>query len=1080
MLRMLLMVLATAFLTYQPYPAIAIDLPSGFEDNEVFPSLAEPSAVEFAPDGRMFIAERVQGRLRVAIQDSAGAWSLEPTPFYTFDIPADANGTPVRHRSSGLRDFAFDPDFANNGYIYAYYMKNQPRQNRVVRITASPANPNLALANSEVLLLDLPSNSTEASGSHVGGAVEFGSDGKLYVSTGDGWNGGNPVQSLSTYTGKVFRINTDGSIPSDNPFFNQASGNYRAIYALGFRNPFTMARHPTSGDLYVNDVVGSGKADLFRLAPGLNAGYPSTSSIGVQTNEWADAGSQSGYVVAGGDWCPSTAAFPAAYQGRYFLAFWGSNSSPSGMIQTLQSESNTTVAPFANDVFALSTGCGGSLTVKPAIIRFGPDGRLYYVLTHYETPCGALRCIRWLGAAPLAAPGIAPAAGWYPTPTTVTLTLAGPGEIRYTTNGSDPTMSSTLYVGPFTIAQNTLLKARGFSTTGTSGPIATAQYVIGARIPDPVANPATGLSYAYYEGTWTALPDLAAMTPLAMGWVDQFDLSVRQRDDDFAIRFTGYVEVPTDGAYTFDLDSDDGSRLWIGNTLVVDNDHTGSFQVASGTIGLAAGLHSIAVSYFDHSGPQGLSISYAGPGIANTSIPASALFRDANQPPTADAGPDLMVLTNRLVELDGTQSSDPETSTQALTWNWTQLGGPAVTLQQTSDLVARFTPSLAGNYTFQLEVSDGEFMDTDSVVVSVVDPPSGLIRYWRLDEGSGGVIIDDVTGQPGTLVGPAWQNNGMGAALSFDGSNDRVDIGPITTVGGSGFSVACWFRADDFGQSDGRLISRATTVDALDHIFMLSTVSETALRFRLRAGGLTTTLASSTGVISAGIWHHVVGTYDGANMVLYRDGQEIASTAKTGAVDTDPAVPVALGNQPAGAGSRPFDGLIDEVRIYDRGLSASEVAALAGCSPGSADCNANGISDACDIASDPSIDCDQNGLPDECDIASDPDADANGNGILDLCEPEQFVRGDIFVDGTLNLADYVTLLNYLFTTAVTSISCEVAADVDGNGVLNLVDVVYIGYYLFANGAPPVAPFPNCGLNPTGVPDLGCSSYPACP
>ncbi|MGE3165422.1 MAG: PQQ-dependent sugar dehydrogenase [Planctomycetota bacterium] len=1236
--------------------ALAIDVPTGFEDTEVFSSLAEPSALEFAPDGRMFIAERIQGRLRVATQDpTSGSWTLEPTPFYTFDIPADASGNPIRYASSGLMDFAFDPNFATNGYVYVYYMKNQPRQNRLVRITASTTNPNVAVANSELLLMELPANSTNASGSHVGGAVEFGADGKLYVSTGDGFTGGNPVQSLSTFTGKVLRLSADGSIPTDNPFYSQASGNYRAIYALGFRNPFSMSRHPVSGTLYVNDVRGPSKADLFQLTPGLNAGYPTPSSIGNATNEWADAGGQNGYVVAGGDWCPASAAFPPTYHGRYFLAFWGSNTAPSGKIQTLQSETNTSLAPFADNVFETTTSCGGSLTIKPAFVTFGPDGRLYYILTNYETPCGALRCVRWLSAVQLNAPTIAPPAGWYAGSIQVTLTLSGPsGQIRYTLDGSDPTPASTLYSGPFMVSQDTLLKTRAFEAgSGLAGPIASAQYTIGAlRAPDSVANPASGLSYRYFEGTWSALPDLAALSPIATGTASGFDLGVRQRNDEFGLSFTGYVMVPTAGAYTFQLISDDGSRLWIGSTLVVENDHVGGFATASGSIGLAAGLHSVTVAYFDQFGSEGLGVAYGGPGFALTPIPASALFRAANQPPTADAGPDQMVLINRLVELDGSLSSDPETNTQSLAWSWQQLSGPTVTLQQTSDLVARFTPTVAGTYAFELEVGDGEFTDTDTVVVQVIAPPAGLIRHWRLDEGTGSAAIDAVSGQTGTLVGPSWSGDGrLGGALDFDGTNDRVDLGPIAPVGGTGLSLACWFRADDFGQADGRLISRATGTAEADHYFMLSTMNGTGLRFRLRAGGSTTTLTSPDGVIAAGAWHHVVATYDGAQMRLYRDAVLVATTAKTGVVDMDAGVLVALGNQPQGAGSRPFDGLIDEVRIYDRALALPEVAALAGClgtgadcngndidddceladgtaadcdqngtldgcdlaadpsldcntngmldtcelaagtgadcnqngildacdlaadssldcntngmldtcelaagtgadcnqngildacdlaadssldcntngmldtcelaAGTGADCNQNGILDACDLAADSSLDCntngmldtcelaagtaadcnqngildacdldvgngddcDANGVLDACDLAGDPTRDQDGNGVLDVCQATPFLRGDVQADGTVNLADYVTLLSFLFSVAGGPIPCANAADTDGSGVLNLVDVIYMGYYLFAGGSPPAAPFPDCGVAPASLPDLGCGSYLTCP
>lgn len=100
------------------------------------------------------------------------------------------------------------------------------------------------------------------------------------------------------------------------------------------------------------------------------------------------------------------------------------------------------------------------------------------------------------------------------------------------------------------------------------------------------------------------------------------------------------------------------------------------------------------------------------------------------------------------------------------------------------------------------------------------------------------------------------------------------------------------------------------------------------LRFRLRTGGTTTTLIGTGSVISAGQWIHAAAVYDGATMRLYQDGDLVGSVAKSGTISTNPGVPVAIGNQPAGAG-RPFDGNIDDMRIYDRALTAAEIQALA-------------------------------------------------------------------------------------------------------------------------------------------------------
>jgi Pectate lyase superfamily protein/PA14 domain/Secretion system C-terminal sorting domain len=149
------------------------------------------------------------------------------------------------------------------------------------------------------------------------------------------------------------------------------------------------------------------------------------------------------------------------------------------------------------------------------------------------------------------------------------------------------------------------------------------------RAPDNPANATPGLNYAYYEGSWSALPDFGALTALKTGTVTGFDLSLRNRNDQFGFRYSGYVEVPTDGQYTFHTSSDDGSKLFIGNQLVVDNDGLHATQERSGTIGLRAGKHAITVVFFEQGGEQVLDVRYQGPGLVNQAVPATALFKSA-------------------------------------------------------------------------------------------------------------------------------------------------------------------------------------------------------------------------------------------------------------------------------------------------------------------------------------------------------------------------------------------------------------------------------------------------------------------
>lgn len=138
-----------------------------------------------------------------------------------------------------------------------------------------------------------------------------------------------------------------------------------------------------------------------------------------------------------------------------------------------------------------------------------------------------------------------------------------------------------------------------------------------------------GLTYEYYQiSGMNAVPDFNNYTPVKTGITDNFNLSLRQRNDDFAFRFTGSISLPAEGDYTFYTSSDDGSMLYINGQLVVNNDGLHGTQERSGTVHLPAGSHQIVVSFFEKGGGEVLTVSYAGPGISKKPIPTSALKED--------------------------------------------------------------------------------------------------------------------------------------------------------------------------------------------------------------------------------------------------------------------------------------------------------------------------------------------------------------------------------------------------------------------------------------------------------------------
>lgn len=284
---------------------IAAVVPAGFSDTQVTAGLASATAMAFAPDGRIFIAQQ-GGQLRV-VKNGA----LLATPFLTVTVNASGE--------RGLLGVAFDPDFASNQYVYVYYTATTPSiHNRISRFVA---DGDVAVAGSETILLDLDNLSAT---NHNGGAIHFGPDGKLYAAVGENAVGSN-AQTLSNLLGKMLRINPDGSIPTDNPFYATATGRNRAIWAMGLRNPFTFAFQPGTGRMFINDVGQETWEEINEGIAGANYGWPNregTTTDPEYVSPLYVYGHPGGNcaITGGVFYNPETPQFPPSYIGKYLFA----------------------------------------------------------------------------------------------------------------------------------------------------------------------------------------------------------------------------------------------------------------------------------------------------------------------------------------------------------------------------------------------------------------------------------------------------------------------------------------------------------------------------------------------------------------------------------------------------------------------------------------------------------------------------------------------------------------------------------------------------------------------------------------
>lgn len=329
---------------------------AGFQESAFATGLVQPTAMVAAPDGRVFVAEK-GGTLRVVQNGTVLA-----APFLTVGVDTFSE--------RGLIGVALDPNFAANGFVYVYYTTNEPTPvNRVSRFTVAAGNPNVAQAGSEVVLLDdIPSTN----GNHNGGALAFRPDGKLYVAAGEAGVPAN-AQTLANLAGKILRLNPDGSVPADNPFVG-APGARPEIWALGLRNPFTMAVQPGTGALFINDVGGGAFEEVNLGVAGANYGWPNTEgdfnpaqfpgfARPIYAYAHGTGGMQGNSIAGGAFYNPAVPLFGSRFVGDYFFGEF-----VRGRIYVRDAVTGA-VSTFAEPA------AGGGITDIDVL----PDGRLLYL-----------------------------------------------------------------------------------------------------------------------------------------------------------------------------------------------------------------------------------------------------------------------------------------------------------------------------------------------------------------------------------------------------------------------------------------------------------------------------------------------------------------------------------------------------------------------------------------------------------------------------------------------------------------------------------------------------------------------------
>ncbi len=510
---------AIAFVLYSGAIALAsgagaITLPPGFTDEQVTP-LASPTALAFTPDGRLLITTQ-PGQLRV-YQNGA----LVGTP--ALDL-ASPNNLICSNSERGLLGVAVDPAFAtpSNNFIYVYYTFNRSGTcvNRVSRFVLSSAN----VASGETVLID---NIPSTAGNHNAGDVQFGRDGYLYVSVGDGgcdYAGGgcgganDASRDQFELIGKILRITRDGNIPNDNPFTGAGTADCRftggttpgnkcrETFAWGFRNPFRIAFDPNDGGtrFFVNDVGQNTWEEIDLAQAGADYGWNvreghcangSTTDCGPppagMTNPVHDYGRDIGGSITGGAFVPN-GLWPAAYDGDYLFSDY-----VAGKIFRIERTGAGPRSEFA-------TGLGASSAVH---LRFGAraGGQALYYTTYANG--GEVRRIYFTAAngVPTAAMTASPTSG--PAPLAVNFDGSG---------SSDPDGDALTWLWTFGDGQSATT-----SVPTTSHSYAAGNYTASLSVRDSKGATSAPVTVAISSGNTAPTPVISSPAAGSTFFVDQ-------------------------------------------------------------------------------------------------------------------------------------------------------------------------------------------------------------------------------------------------------------------------------------------------------------------------------------------------------------------------------------------------------------------------------------------------------------------------------------------------------------------------------------------------------------------------------
>ena len=432
----------------------------------------------------------------------------------------------------------------------------------------------------------------------------------------------------------------------------------------------------------------------------------------------------------------------------------------------------------------------------------------------------------------------------------------------------------------------------------------------------------SGLVYSYYHHSNLNTVDniQSSGTLIETGNIENFDISIRQQDNRFAFIFDGFISIPTQGTYTFYLSSDDGSKLYIDNAIVVDHDGNHGCDEKSGSVTLSEGTHEIKVLMFENSVGECLEVKWSGPGINKEFIPDNVLKEDFNfiDGPTAISNLQAQVVSHNQINLTWQDNSTDETGFEI----YRKAAGETefVVINVASANTTSFNDTgLQPSTTYEYMVRAVNLNGGSPV------PDYGFAAHLRLnnnyDDDSGNGIVSPANGNI-TFVS-ADKQEGSHAAQFNDGYIDLDDSNNFIHDEFSTRSVSMWIKASSINPNQIIFDEGGST-------------NGFAIRIN-NAGDLEAAVANSndlksisTDQFTANTWHHVAVVFHEGALRLYLDGIIEAENAnvgysKVGSHGDAAGLGKNNGSNAFDDNGNPFIGLIDYFTIHNTAISLVEI-----------------------------------------------------------------------------------------------------------------------------------------------------------